>query len=767
MASEGQRKKDLNFVQARRDRQKEEWSRWFKGDDLSGSEKLDPEIRKCLIDPADERFRSEGLPLYERELDKPCLWRLYTGTQDVSEEEESRGKKKKNKETAIIPISARRIIGFPILNKDGKPSGEWSYDRRQYLDSKGRPTGKENVFEPLHFHESGYLSFQDWLFARDQARKDLLWLNLAVLNNTKMTVAAHQPMCDQFVQKNFDGVYTPDYSLDSVQSAIERQNRVPLRWLAEAKSYVPLPEQLDNPDNYQRLMILLYPRAFFKSTMNRADAIQWMLNCPDISMMIMTAARDLAETFVLDIKREFYLAKGGQPKPLHLLFPEYVLTGVDGTSAEDLICPARRKDRPFPTLWADSIDSTLSGWHCDIIKFDDVVSNSNGLTPTTREKLKGAIDNTFNLCDTWGKIDMLGTRYFPDDFYGKRIDMMRDEPDAGGMKYLVGAAWYVKPEFMGIAKKNLRDLKEHMVELTFPEHATFKYLRGMLVNNEKEFRCQQLNEPVFGENFSIYFSEADLNAATINSEEAKRLRGDTIILWDTAKEAKKNSDYTVGVVMKIFQKEDGVVAVVVMEVVFGKWTQTEIADKIASLNQKWQPKECMVEDTGGLDAFKALVRARSIQMSGYPVYIYWKPVDNEDNAKRNRIKSLEILLKAKRLYFANGPWLEMSDGVFPQLRQYTGEKSTRSRKDDIPDAMSFITRYLPSSAPLTPKEQEEKAAREELYFQVLAADQHYKRMFGDRGPGYTPPPELPEPQQDQSPMGDIAGRIFGGNGLRA
>jgi len=133
---------------------------------------------------------------------------------------------------------------------------------------------------------------------------------------------------------------------------------------------------------------------------------------------------------------------------------------------------------------------------------------------------------------------------------------------------------------------------------------------------------------------------------------------------------------------------------------------------------------------------------------------------NEDNAKRNRIKGLEVLLNTGRLFFANGPWLEDRDGVFPQLLNYTGEKSTRTRKDDIPDAMAHIGRYLPSSVPLSPKEQEEKAVMEEqLYSQRLQREQ-YRIMFGDQGIP-TAPAISEEPVESPSPSNDIRRKFLG------
>jgi phage terminase large subunit-like protein len=275
-----------------------------------------------------------------------------------------------------------------------------------------------------------------------------------------------------------------------------------------------------------------------------------------------------------------------------------------------------------------------------------------------------------------------------------------------------------------------------------------------------------MNEPAWGDTFSIHFGELELKAAIVSPIEAQRYRGEIYVLWDTAKEAKKSSDYTVGVAMKIFQKEDGQVAVVVLEVIFGKWTQTEIAYNMAVFNKKWMPKLNQVEDTGGLELLKIEVRNRSIQICGFPPNMYWRRPDQEDNAKRNRIKSLEILLKSQRLYFANGPWLEEKDGVFPQLMQYTGERSSKVRKDDIPDAMAHISRYLPSSAPMTPKEQQEKAMRDEQQYDAWLGLEQYRRMFGNDLPGVLEIPEM-ETVEVSTPFGSIAGRLFGGNGLRA
>src|SRR5208283_4950855 len=105
-----------------------------------------------------------------------------------------------------------------------------------------------------------------------------------------------------------------------------------------------------------------------------------------------------------------------------------------------------------------------------------------------------------------------------------------------------------------------------------------------------------------------------------------------------------------------------------------------------------------------------------------------RPVSTKSNAKRARIRDLEFLLGHDRLWFVNGSWI---DETFKQLTQYTGAKSTSYRKDDIPDALSFITEHLPPSALMhDPDPKQVEKEHEEM--QAKANKQAmYNRMFGN------------------------------------
>ena len=755
MALTGQPKKDWEFIKYRSDKQVKFWPKLVKGEveglDVS---KVDPEILECCLEQ--KYFRGEGhtSPADGRNSPKTPmeeLWLLYIGVEHLSEEEENRGKKqKKIKDQSVQPIRARRVAGFPVLDKKKAPTGEYTYT--------------------VNFHDDGYLDFPSWLYARDQARKDLLWLAREVLGETLVIERVHQVVCDQFVSKNFDGVYRPGYGIEELTEAIKRQSRVPTRWSPEIKNYVPRSEsEVESPENYEKLSMTQDARDFFKSTIGRADAVQWMLSVPDVSMIILCADNNLAEIFVSQIKSKFFLAAGANPSPLHLLFPEYILRGVKGTSGEPIESPARRLERTYPTLWADSIDSTLSGLHCDVLKFDDVVSNTNCQTPVTREKLKNHIDTTMSVCDTWGWIDMIGTRYFPDDYYGYLEASAIEKPEVHGIKLFKRAAWYVRPEFAHIGNKKVKMLQEHMVILTFPEHANWKFLQGKL-RNEYTFRCQYLNEPVWGDD-GVNIPLDLLKSHQMSPVEANALRGDIYVTGDLAKEAKKNSDYSTFVAIKVYKKrnletgeQDGMVCAVVLEVDYGKWGQSEIAQHLAEMNKRWYPRKIHVEDTGGLESFRMYAIPEEFKKTGLPWYhIFWAPVEQGYDAKRNRIKGLEVLLKSDRLFFAMGPW---NDEAFTQLSNYTGAKSTRSRKDDIPDAMAFIGRYLPSATPKSPEQQQQELNQQELEDAQRIIRAQHEAMFGVYNFNSRPTEQPIAIPVDDRRSSSIADRLFGGNGLR-
>src|SRR5579884_2997063 len=894
-------------------------------------------VKKWDEENGGKRFRSEIMSLSE-------LWKLYlTGVStELSAEEEARGKKpdKIDRISQVVPIKAFELPGRfhePYITEDGTR---------------------------IHKEGWGYLHFDQWLYARDQARKDLFWLCKEVFS-MDLYEDVHRVVCNQFVSKNFDGVYEENYSLRDFHRALSNQSRVPTIW-AETKPYVNgyFPEKtLDDYGNYIRdpieetkqtnfakTMILLDPRGFFKSSIDVADCIQWIINCPDIRILIVSGVNKLAAQFMVGVKqgpkgKSFYLPRGVPPSPFHYLFPEFVVRGVDGTSKEDFRVNENIKKHLSldPTLGIISVGSSLSGVHCDVLKFDDIVTDDNCLTEDAREAILLKADGAVNLLMDWGWHDIIGTRYYPDDYYGQTEATHKKDPEMFNLKFFQRACWTVKEEFKDVEARSLYDLTEDMVTLTFPQkhpkgpHYSWLELRAKL-KNEKSFRCfpagskvlmgdwtekaiedirpgdeiigfdsglkkavvthvhekrdlvskflteqgrtifstrdhkflrpntgkkkvygplkigtkvvsvyspsgellskqcsrdmdwlrggssidkiisiedlneqpvytlttttgnyvcqgfavancQQLNQPVWGEESTISFDRPLLESRkTKTLSEVLSVPGYVYGAIDLAKENKQFSDYTALAIGKVYQEGVGIIrpdengnlperpdgkwVMVILDVEFGKWSQTEIANRIAKMNDKWRPKRWYGEDLGGLQTFKEKIIEVSKTTYGHWPYIPWVTPDNNENSKRNRIKGVEILLRASRLYFLIAPW---NVDVFEQLENYKGQKSTRYSKDDVPDVISLLTKFIPSLVPLSKREMEQVAIQRETEYKELLRREIKKVVFGDDGGGFGvnninriwTEVESPKEDTNRGPMADISRKFFGGNGMRA
>src|SRR6185369_6284684 len=62
-------------------------------------------------------------------------------------------------------------------------------------------------------------------------------------------------------------------------------------------------------DKKERL--LLVPRGGFKSSIDMADCVQWVICFPEVTILVLTGVLDLARDFVAEIKSHFTLAEGG------------------------------------------------------------------------------------------------------------------------------------------------------------------------------------------------------------------------------------------------------------------------------------------------------------------------------------------------------------------------------------------------------------------------------------------------------------------------
>jgi hypothetical protein len=116
-----------------------------------------------------------------------------------------------------------------------------------------------------------------------------------------------------------------------------------------------IPKDPEKPINQQsdfKTRMLLWPRGGAKSTFDHVDTVTWILAHPSIRILYLTAAADLAEGFVGEIKGHFYW-KPEQPSLMNLFFPEFCVEEGKAGAGDTFTCPvyaAKKTGRKEPTV---------------------------------------------------------------------------------------------------------------------------------------------------------------------------------------------------------------------------------------------------------------------------------------------------------------------------------------------------------------------------------------------------------------------------------
>jgi predicted phage terminase large subunit-like protein len=556
--------------------------------------------------------------------------------------------------------------------------------------------------------------FDVWQEAREKCKRDLWYLSQILAkeeigkSHNLLIERVHKPICELFVHKD------------------------PCKTIAE--------QDLQYKDR-----LLLYPRGTLKSTIDRYDAVQWILCFPDIRILILTGEAKLAKDFVRRIKNLFRVREGHESL-FQKLFPEYLIGENDQESDEKFYCPCREADHE-PTVWANSIGANLSGWHCDVMKCDDVLTDENSRTQDGRETLQIKFDTVGELLEPWGYRDIIGTRYAPDDLYG--VIIKRSTEESNPLLYACQSSWKVKAHAV---QKNIFELTPEDVDLLFAEKLPFKVLRKKLLSNETVFRCQQLNEPVAGSDITF---DLDVLHAHQCQLSAVPDQGTIFVSWDWAMSGASSGDMSCGAVGKV--TEDG--KLFILELVFGRFKPSELAFQIVNLTKKYAPKVTVIEKSNGAELLQLEIQ-RQAMLYNVALNIHWAVVSNEKDAKRNRIKGLEVLLNSNRLWFAPGPWI---DKTFDQFHRYTGERKNKGRHDDIPDAIAYLQLFVPSNVAMTDDEKKAVDDEEEKRIAEERARAYHAMMFATRGDN-DPTDELLPTMPDRTPRSAL-NDVFGGNGM--
>lgn len=448
--------------------------------------------------------------------------------------------------------------------------------------------------------------------------------------------------------------------------------------------------------------LLLVPRGGFKSSIDMADVVQWIICFPEITILVLTGVLSLANDFVGEIKGHFTLEDGGTadifgkkalrprrtndgtPSMFQVLFPEHCIPSDDGKSCE-YQTPAVTMIEKETTVFAASIEQNLAGWHVCVLKLDDVVTEENSQTVDRMKNINKKVSIDKAILHPFGFYDKIGTWYDSEDTYGQDIknrDKYALEGEDFPMDVYIRAAWWPNE-----AARKAGKIEEEMTaadyDLWFCEpgnaHSlTYEKLR-FLKKTDPWFAIKYLNDPT--QMHAIKFPRELLVRRTVNAMEVPGT-GMIVTCIDTAYSTKSWADFTVIITALIYGGR-----FYIIDMKRGKFNEYELPAMIAATALQWRPKRICIEDTGKAERYVQREVYREMDKLKIRVPIQMVPLGQGNKASSKKTKAGPVLrfLGDDRLRFVNTcPSLE---DLYDELSKFGTAASTH---DDIVDALAIL-----------------------------------------------------------------------------
>lgn len=532
--------------------------------------------------------------------------------------------------------------------------------------------------------------------------------------------------------------------------------------------------------------MILFPRGSMKTTVDICDAVQWILNFPEIRILMFTAVMEPMAIGFVDLIKGHFVLRTETPSLMNLFFPEFCLDEKHLGPAGKFTCPlwaAKQVKRAEPTVLGWSAESALSGPHFDVAKADDPVSDKNSLNVEMCEKVNKNFRLSMNTLMPYGYLDLNGTRYQDYDLYGEELEknvgnietttgLVGDDPRPWtltvnkdtGKKTLVGHGWLLRPDALrAVVDEKVReeDLTEKDYYILFPEYLPWKVLKTKSVDDPNfEGQINQNPRP----KSKILFDRNLLIRRTVNFTQAP-MSGPIAVVWDFAFSQKKKRDYSTAVVIIFNEKGQSYV----LDLIRSRFTPTMLANTVVDLVQNWHPSVVGIEDAAGSKLLEPTILAEALRRRSQDSskdYIYnicskidWFPITNDKGAKQTRMAALHPLLVHEELFFVSHlPHLETLYTEFEKCL-------THAKHDDIPDVIGQTRRYVPKMTAMIMKNETPAWSRTDAAWNMIFEENC--DPFGRVGRGDNPAiPMIPVPTdfglRAQSGYDGLPGILGGG-----
>jgi hypothetical protein len=479
---------------------------------------------------------------------------------------------------------------------------------------------------------------------------------------------------------------------------IERVHRPVARLFVQKNPALSIEQQAEN-----KPFLHLDPRGTFKSTLSIVDIAQWIICFPDCAICLLTATKPLAAAITGEIADHFVKAKDAAPTDFQLLFPEFCITPREKMVGE-FTAPNRKTTRKEATVMSFSIETSISGWHFDVMVPDDIVDTQNSATAQAIAKVKKNWRTNKKTLMPWGYINYKGTRYNPLDLWGDIIE--KADGKKNKLRVLIRAALKLKD---GGRLEPGEFPPASAMELLFPELLSYEFLKDEFDDDYESFMTQYMNDAQGGN--EVTFSKEDMLRNTIDAEEIP-VSGEMFISWRFAYSGKPAMRYT-GAAVGLMEGN----RMFIVDILRGTFKPSGLAHRIVQLAKKHGVRSVSIEETPGAKYLESAIHNYALTL-GWNLNISWLEFQDDDGVRDLRIKGMEPLVTSQRLLFSTAilPLKEM----YNQFSNYGMVAET-----EIPDAVSRVVEHLPKSLAASSTD-----AEQDMNWELLKQRDLYDRTHG-------------------------------------
>jgi hypothetical protein len=479
----------------------------------------------------------------------------------------------------------------------------------------------------------------------------------------------------------------------------------------------------------KRRRSLIYPRNTYKSTLDVTYCVQMILHYfMTIAILILSGSKELAFAFVDQVSSFFIKPGNRQPTLFQALFPELCVS-KQAISGE--FTAALRQNEPAiiePVIWGNSVDSSTTGWHPDVLILDDVNNNRNSRTYESRVRITKAYKLSRKILKPTGIEMKIGTPYGVGDIFNDEILTSRpgtyDRVFKPALKLLSGER--LDPNgFPG----------EDEIELLFPSILGYEFLREEYEADYASFMSQYCLDSYGAA--EIIFSEDEILSAMV-PEGRVPMEGTIFIAFRLPCRSQQWRTVS-GAVGRMHLGR-----MYVVDVVQGFYKPSVMAKIIHDLAKKYGVHRVSIEESPGARAMQPVIDNYAIS-TGWNVSINWTEFEMDAGVRDVRIRSIEALIATSRLLFSTEVKTKPLITGFVEFGMID--------ETGLPDVISRVADNLPVSVA------NEDAGEEE--WKMMHERDHYNMIYG-RGP-YAP--VEPEPEEIAYREPDIEDQKYMDNGL--